>query len=90
MASYKNPNKRKIAHKPNDEPIVCVQTAHGPAHARMQSRLHTILSLPLTREGQGLYSGRTRKVCMLHSSGSKGKDKVQETQKSFLTATHVL
>ena len=62
----------------------------GPVHAQMQSRLHMILSWPLTWEGQGLYHERTRKVCMLYPSGSKGKDKAKETHKSFLTATHVL
>ena len=40
--------------------------------------------------GIGLYYERTRKVCMLLSSGSKGKDKAKETQKSFLMAIHVL
>ena len=63
---------------------------HGPAHVRMQSRLHMILFSPFTWEGQNLNPECTRKVCMLHSSGSKGKDKAKETQKSFLTTTHVL
>ena len=42
--------KLNVTNHEIDSPTVCEHPheAHGPAHARMQSRLHTILSLPLT------------------------------------------